>query len=68
MIILVNILVEQQVFCFLSVPPQCGPRDAVKDRLYGQLRAMPAITPASASLIPYDDCNGHRGRLQKGTW
>ena len=27
---------------------QCGPRDAVKDRLYDQLRTMPAIAPASA--------------------
>ena len=35
--------------------PQCGPSDAVKDRLYDQLSA-------SASLIPYSDCNGHGGR------
>ena len=26
--------------------PLCGPMDAVKDRLYDQLRAMPAITQA----------------------
>ena len=26
--------------------PQCGPRDAANGRLYDQLRAMPAITPA----------------------
>ena len=36
--------------------------DAVKDRLYNQLRAMPAITQASASLVLYCDCNGHGGR------
>ena len=63
-----NILVIQQVFCFLSVssPPQCAPMAAVKDRLYSQLRAMPAISPASVSLIPYGDCNGHRGRTGSG--
>ena len=27
---------------------------------------MPAITPASASLIPYGDCNGHRSRTGSG--
>ena len=46
--------------------PQCGPRDAVKDRLYDQLRAMPAITQATASLIPYGGCNGHGGRTGSG--
>ena len=27
---------------------------------------MPAITPASSSLIPYGGCNGHGGRTGSG--
>ena len=46
--------------------PQCGPGDAVKDRLYDQLRAMPAITSTTASIIPYGGCNGHGGRTGSG--
>ena len=46
--------------------PQCGPRDAVKDRLYDQLRVKPAITQATASLIPCGSCNGHQGRTDSG--
>ena len=41
----------------------------IKDKFYflhDQLPAMPAITPASASLIPYGDCNGHGGRTGSG--
>ena len=57
-IILVKILVDQQVFGFLSVyAPQCFFKDAVKDLFYDQLRAI----SASASLIPYDNCNDRRG-------
>ena len=40
--------------------------DAVKNRLYDQLRVMPVITPASSSLIPYGGCNGHGGRTGSG--
>ena len=63
MIILVKILVDRSASVLLPIcSPQCGPMDAVKDRLHDQLPAMPAITPASASLIPYGDYNGHGGR------
>ena len=60
-----KILVDQRAFCFLSVPLNLvlGNRDPVKDRLHDQLRVMPAITPALASLIPYGDCNCLRGRI-----
>ena len=53
-----KILVDLQVLGFLSVyAPQFCLKDAVKDLFYAQLLAI----PASASLIPYDDCNdgGH---------
>ena len=51
---MVKILVSQQVFGFLAVyASQCCLKDAVKDLFYDQLR----VIPASASLIPYDDCN-----------
>ena len=46
--------------------PQCSPRDAVKDHLYDQLRAMPAISSATASLIPYGGCNSNGGRTGPG--
>ena len=46
--------------------PQCGPMDTVKDRLYDQLYVIPAITPATASLILYGDCNGHGGNTGSG--
>ena len=44
----------------------CGPRDAVKDRLNDQQRAMSAISQATASLIPESGCIGHRGRTGSG--
>ena len=50
-------------FCF----PQCGPRDTANGCLYEQLHAMPAINLASASLIPYGDCNGHGAEHAKVT-
>ena len=53
-----KILVGQQVFGFLSVyATQCCLKDAVKDLFYDQLRAI----PASASLIPSDDCYDRGG-------
>ena len=62
-IILVKILVGQQVLCFLSVYAlQCCLKDAAKDIFYNQLRA----TPASASLIPYDECYDRVGSTGSG--
>ena len=62
-IILVKILVGQQVLCFLSVyAPQCCLKDAAKDIFYNQLR----VTPASASLIPYDECYDRIGSTGSG--
>ena len=39
--------------------------DAVKDLFY-ELRAMTAITPVSAFLIPYGDFNDHGGSIGSG--
>ena len=38
--------------------PECDLGDAVKD-LSSELRAMTAMIPVSAFLIPYGDCNDH---------
>ena len=55
---MVKILVSQQVLGFLAIyAPQCCLNDAIKDLFCDQLRAL----PASASLIPYDDCNDRGG-------
>ena len=72
-IILVNTLVGQKVFGFLSVnAPQCRLNDGVKDAqqcclkgavtdlFYNQLGAI------SASVIPYDDCNDRGGSTGLG--
>ena len=46
-IILVKIIVDQQVHCFLSVyAPKCGLNDSDKDLFNDQIRAVTAMIPA----------------------
>ena len=60
MIIFVNILVDQSVFCFLFVyAQQCGHLDDVQNLFYDQICTMTAIFTASAFLIPCVECNDH---------
>ena len=61
------ILVGQRVFYFLAVyAPQCGLWDTITDLLFDHLRAVTAIIPASAFLVPCGFCNDHGGSTDSG--
>ena len=61
-IILIRVRLGKATFTFISVyAPQCGLPEAVKDSFYDQLQSLVAKIPASETLIPLGDWNGHVG-------